>query len=134
MKIYCAASSRELDRVERVQSALRAAGFTITRDWCADIRANGITDESLSDAQAICVAMTDLIGVRNAELLIFLAPTETSKMAWGEYLVAIERGTPCIVAHDDEAKRRQSICLALADAHCDDAGVVDAELRLAGFA
>lgn len=128
-RVYVAASSHELDRVEQVQSAIRAAGMIITHDWCAAIRYSGQCGANVHDDVAAQIARTDLDGVAAADVCIFLAPSDTSKMAWLELGFAMANGTPCIVAHDDEAKRKQSIALRLC-VPCADADIVATVERL----
>jgi nucleoside 2-deoxyribosyltransferase len=123
-RIYVAASSRELDRAERVMNELRKWGFEISHDWIPGVRdamAAGIEEAKADDTFAFAAAFADLRGVADADVLVFLAPTATSKMAWAEFGYALALNIPCIVAHDDRDKRNQSIVTRLAHQHCEDA-------------
>jgi nucleoside 2-deoxyribosyltransferase len=129
MKIYVAASSRELPRVRRVMSELRAAGYVITHDWVPGVEAameRGITEAKADDTHAFAAAHADLQGVADANCLVFLAPTESSKMAWSELGYALALNIPVVVAHDDRDKRNQSIVTRLAHRHCTDEDIVHA--------
>lgn len=91
MIIYVAASSKEIDRAERIIARLRERGHTIPFDWPAHIRANpgGAnqgTDEQLEEAAELC-----LRGALDAELVWVANPPvdKTTAGAWGEMLAAI---------------------------------------------
>ncbi len=136
MKIYVACSSREIPRARAVMADLRAAGHEITHDWTHHVEqalASGQSESMLDDDFCEEAAHSDLDGVHRADVLVFLAPTETAKGAWIEFGYAMGLcDMPIVVAHDDEARRKQSIFTRLVGAHCDDAGIVEAALRLAG--
>ena len=129
MRIYVASSSRECDRAERVMNELRAAGHQISWDWIPGVRAAfaaGIDEAKADDTHAFEAALADMNGVVTADVLVFLAPTDTSKMAWAELGCAMGRGITVIVAHDDPAKRNQSIVTRLAHARVADAEICGA--------
>jgi nucleoside 2-deoxyribosyltransferase len=126
MRVYVAASSRECDRAERVMNELRAASHVISHDWIPGVRAAfaaGIEEAKADDAHAFEAALDDMNGVVTADVLVFLAPTDTSKMAWAELGAALARNIPVIVAHDDVEKRNQSIVTRLAHARVADADI-----------
>lgn len=134
MRAYVAASSREIPRARAAMDALRAAGVRITHDWIPSVEAAfaaGITEAKADDARAYEAASADMRGVVTADVLVFLAPTDTSKMAWSELGAALALGIPCVVAHDDEERRKQSIVTRLAGVHCADADIVDAVRAIA---
>jgi nucleoside 2-deoxyribosyltransferase len=135
MKIYVAASSREIPRARAVMADLRAAGYVITHDWVPgveDAMSRGITEAKADDTHAFAAAFADLRGVADAEALVFLAPTDTSKMAWAEFGYALALNIPCVVAHDDADKRNQSIVTRLATAMVPDGLVVSACKQIGG--
>lgn len=126
MRVYVAASSRECDRAERVMNALRAASHVISHDWIPGVRAafaSGIEEAKADDAHAFEAALADMNGVVTADALVFLAPTDASKMAWAELGAALARNILVIVAHDDVEKRNQSIVTRLAHARVADADI-----------
>ena len=103
---------------------LREWGFVITHDWIPGVEAamqRGISEAKADDGHAFKAAHDDLRGVAEAQCLVFLAPTETSKMAWSELGYALALNIPVVVAHDDRDKRNQSIVTRLAHQHCEDA-------------
>ena len=129
MNVYVAASSHELDRADRVMRAIEAAGHSITHNWIPGVRdaiARGITEAKADDAHAFNAARDDMRGVATCDVLVFLAPTDTSKMAWSELGAAIVLGKRVVVAHDEEERRKQSIVTRLADVMCADDEIVSA--------
>lgn len=128
-RVYVAASSHELERVVNVQDELRAAGFVITHNWAGVILANGGCDSNTPDDVAEQIARTDLEGVATANVVVFLAPNDTSKMGWLEVGYAMASGIPVVCAHDIEAKRKQSIALRLC-VPCTDDDIVATVERL----
>lgn len=123
MNVYVAASSRELERAERMMRLLALDGHVITHNWIPSVRAaiaSGISEAKADDAHAYDAARADMDGVAAADALVFLAPTDTSKMAWSELGGALMRGIPCLVAHDIEERRNQSVVTRLAAVRCSD--------------
>jgi hypothetical protein len=91
MKIYLAASSKDIDRAERLIALLRAFNHEITFDWPAHIRANpgGAnvgTDEQLEEAAELC-----LRGALDADLVWVANPPvdKPTAGAWGEMVGVI---------------------------------------------
>jgi hypothetical protein len=126
-RFYVAASSRETDRAARVMRVLEAAGYRNSHDWIPGVLeafASGITEAKADDAHAESAALADLEGVAACDVLIFLAPTDTSKMAWHELGFAMGQGKPCIVAHDSLERRNQSIVTRLC-VRTTDAGILN---------
>jgi hypothetical protein len=90
--IYVAGPSAILESIEGFNAALRAAGWNITFDWTAKVREAGNAspdDPSIRRA----AALADLDGVRRAEVLWLVQPSETSTStgAWVELGAALER-------------------------------------------
>lgn len=87
MKIYVAASSKELERAERIMSALRERGHEITFDWTVPIKArsaDGKSDRGLSFEERAFFAGKDANGISTADLFWQLIPTTESAGAWWE--------------------------------------------------
>ncbi len=132
-RVYVAASSREIPRASSVMAKLESAGFIITHNWIPgvlDAFAKGIAESKSDDAHAESAARADLDGVAAADLLVFLAPTDTSKMGWTELGYALALGIPCIVSHDDEERRKQSIVTRLA-VQCVDGDIAETARAIA---
>lgn len=76
MKIYVAASSRDLNRARTVMRALEAAGHTIALDWTLtmdEAAANGWkTDRDVPDDFAIRCAERDLEAIYTADAFLLL--------------------------------------------------------------
>ena len=84
MKVYVAASSKEIDRAERVIAALRKAGVVVTHDWPAEMRKHP-ADHELDDDVLLPELERDLQkGVRPADLVLVLAPQQPTQGAWVE--------------------------------------------------
>lgn len=105
-RAYVGGASSEIERVERFIARLRAAGYIITFDWPAQIRASGkpanigLTREERFAAWSACME-----GVESADEVVIIAPRNgrTTKGAWGEMGIAIARGTvPIYVGHEDD--------------------------------
>ena len=97
MKIYVAASSKELERAERIMAALRARGHEITFDWTVPIReraARGEPDAKLSITERGFYAFKDTNGIEDADLFWQLIPTTESAGAWWElgYATGLRNG------------------------------------------
>jgi hypothetical protein len=75
MRIYVAASSKELDRAKWAINELRALGHTVTHDWPAEVEKVGSanpTDATIDEAASWSIE--DLDGVDDAEVLWLLVP------------------------------------------------------------
>jgi len=87
LKVYIAASSREVERVRAAQQAVADNGWTLTLDWLTPILDNlaaGRRDMDLSAQEAYEHADADCAAIRSAEVLWFLSPLEPTKGAWWE--------------------------------------------------
>jgi len=93
MRIYVAASSKELDRAKRVIAMVeRSEGLKITFDWTKDIEQATVPDASLlMDARCIS-AGADLRGVWECDVLWLLMPAVSSFGAATEHGYAIAKG------------------------------------------
>ena len=118
MLVYVAGASRELERAEAFIASLRLRGHEVTHDWTVDVRASrvaGVVDEQLSDQDAQRYAETELDAVVQAQLLVLLAPEQSTSGAWVEYGVAIAAGLPILVVGP---RARCSIFTRLASGLC----------------
>jgi hypothetical protein len=87
MKIYVAASSREIDRAEAAMAYARGRGHTIPFDWTVPVRENiaaGLSDRDLDDVSARRQAREDRNGIEDSDALLFLSPTQPTNGAWWE--------------------------------------------------
>jgi len=86
---YVGGSSREVERVQRVQRAVEALGGVITADWTPSIAAEiarGVPEHELLDHEAAEIAEFDAEGVFSAQVLLFCVPTKpnTTQGGWWE--------------------------------------------------
>lgn len=88
LKVYVAASSRELERVDRALEGLsKIPNVEVTYRWIDDMRkqmAKGLTDKDLTREEALEVGDACLQGVYDADLVWLLYPNETTRGAWVE--------------------------------------------------
>lgn len=92
-RIYIAGASANIELHERFNREVIAAGWTITCDWCAAVRAAGNV-ASPSDPQVRReAALADLEGVATADVFWLVQPDETSTStgSWVEIGAAITR-------------------------------------------
>jgi len=84
VKVYVAASSKEIARAEQVIAELRKLGVEITHDWTAVMRKHP-PDSELEDDVLLPELERDLIeGVKGADLVLVLAPRTPSTGVWVE--------------------------------------------------
>lgn len=102
MRFYVASAAIEIERAERMISTLRELGHFVTCDWPAAMRAETKRDHELTSDERLHYARADLAGVRQAECLIFLAPTERGRGAgcWVELGAALILGVPVLTSGD----------------------------------
>jgi hypothetical protein len=77
MRVYVAGAGAEIERAERAILELVRLGHEITHDWTLDVRRAmraRTGDGDLSDDRARKIAGLDLDGVRDAAVVLFLAP------------------------------------------------------------
>jgi nucleoside 2-deoxyribosyltransferase len=132
-RVYVAAASGEIERARDVMCDLLAANFIVTHDWTPTVEAaiaSGIREAKLDDATCERHSRTDLEAVASADVVVFLAPTETAKGAWVEVGHALALGIPVVIAHDSEERRRQSIFTRLGVMVADDE-IVETALSIA---
>jgi hypothetical protein len=88
LRVYVAASSREMERVDRALEKL--GGLTeveVTYRWIDDMRADmakGISDKDLTRKEAMEAGHKCLLGVAEAEVFWLLYPNEPTRGAWVE--------------------------------------------------
>lgn len=92
-RIYIAGASANIELHEHLNSEVVVAGWEITCDWCAAVRAAGgiaSPDDPLVRREA---ALADLEGVATADVfwLVQPDPTSTSTGSWVEIGAAITR-------------------------------------------
>lgn len=97
MKIYIAGSSKDIDRCERMVSAVRALGIDITVDWVAIMRASPPDSACDADHLAKC-ARDDIRGVKEADIVWVVGPSVSrpSTGCWGELTAALALGKPVL--------------------------------------
>jgi hypothetical protein len=85
-RIYVAGASAQIELIERYLSCLRAAGWTITVDWCAAVRRAGNVASPDDPAVRRAAATEDLKGVATADVIWLVQPegSSTSTGAWVE--------------------------------------------------
>ena len=115
-------------------AALREAGHDVTHNWTdhaeATLALGG--EATLSDDEARECASECEAGIDHADVLVLLAPTFTAKGAWWEGGYARKAGKPIVVAHNQAAKRRQSVFTRTTTRLCTDAEIVDALREIGG--
>lgn len=100
---YVAASSREMDRVDRALAALDAIGGKCTYRWIDDMRrdiAAGKKESDLTKDEARAAAVKCLRGVIEADVVWLLYPTTPTRGAWGELGACAVLGIPLVVSFE----------------------------------
>lgn len=101
MKIYIAASSREVDRVRRAQELAVRWGWKLTLDWLTPMEANrarGVSDTDLTASHQAIIALEDLAAIESSDLVWLLSPREPTIGAWWEASHASAKGIPVVVS------------------------------------
>jgi hypothetical protein len=103
LRVYVAGAVVERhERAIPAMQALRAAGITITHDWTESIVDVGSAERSEADVPEDIryrAALDDASGVRAADVVLLLAPSERgSSGAWVELGLAIGFGVPVLAA------------------------------------
>lgn len=132
-KLYVAASSSQLSRAAEFMRLARAAGWTITLDWVEVVRGNGGVANP-TDVEASVMAgwaKADVDAVINADVVVLLAPSDTSpgRGAFVELGVALATYKAVLIVTDPACP---TIFSALATAQVD--ADADAHARLALWA
>ncbi len=125
VRVYIAASSREVERVRAAQAAVAARGWELTLDWLTPMLAliaDGKTDATLSEEEAADHATRDLRAIDDADAVWYLIPREPTKGAYVEFGYALGTGTLIVAS----GAPRTSIFEAMADAHVRDEDACDA--------
>jgi hypothetical protein len=114
VKVYVAASSKQIDRARAAMDRLRAAGHTVTHDWTASIAEVGCANPiDATRQQRRNWALDDLQGVLEADVLWVLMPADHDSFGAGvEFGRAIDSDVSRIVCSGACA----SIFTSLADA------------------
>lgn len=102
--IYVAAASREIELAERCMAELRSHGWTVTVDWCAEMREAG-PDHGLPFWRQQHHAREDIAGVLRASTLWLLAPAPgvESRGAWVELGAALVGGVGRIIVSGEQS-------------------------------
>lgn len=87
--IYVAGASKEIDLVEGYVAELRRHGWTISHDWCSEIRSCSVPEGELTDEEQARTAEADLYGVESAEVFWLMVPKNQSVGAWIELGAAL---------------------------------------------
>jgi hypothetical protein len=99
MRVYVAASSKQLDRARMWMAALRAMGHTISHDWTASIEERG--EANPPDAtrdECWDWAIDDFAGIDTADVVWVLMPTTEGFGAAVELGYALALRKPVIVS------------------------------------
>lgn len=124
MTIYVAGSSKQLDRARNAIEALRNAGHIVTHDWVEQVDLVGDANPpDASDEQRCVWAWDDLDGVRNADVALFLLPSDHASFGMGvEFGYAVRHREVRPELRIMTAGCTDSIFAALADACFDTDG------------
>lgn len=86
IRIYIAASSKDVERAECWTSRLAATGrFIITSAWVDEVKVNGSNKSILSHDQRYKLADDCQAGVENADVVWVLMPVDSSMGAFWEF-------------------------------------------------
>ena len=96
LKVYVACSSKEINRAERAMDEIRKRGGTITFDWTVDVRQWG--SKAPDEVIGLRCAMSDLGGVRDADVVLVLDSTEPSYGRTIEHGAALVLGKILVVS------------------------------------
>lgn len=123
MKIYIAASSSDLERVDRCAAGAHAAGLLVVSTWPVTVRKVGNANPRDAVRGDRCKwALEDLAELQLADVVWFLVPpvSQPTRGAWIEMGYAIHAGKGLVASGDT----KQSIFTALgAEFHTDDAAL-----------
>jgi hypothetical protein len=112
MKVYVAASSRDLDRAETIMDLCRAHKLEVTSTWVEKIRASGAANEGLTPQQQRDAAVGCIHEVLNADALLLVAPPPGVGIgAYVEMGAALTNSKLVVVAEG----RDRSVFFAMAD-------------------
>jgi nucleoside 2-deoxyribosyltransferase len=99
MRVYIAASSKELGRAKAVKALLEDYGHQVTHDWMAEVEKVGSANpEGASQQDLARWASEDLAGVDNADFFWLLMPEDGGLGAFWEAGYAQARGKVLIVS------------------------------------
>lgn len=110
-RIYVAGCREDLKLIQEFNAKLRAARYTITHDWTADILANvGRPDASIGREEQAGYARADWDGVTSADAFWLVAPSVGGTGCWIELGMAISVRTIAIIV---SGAHKRSIFTAL---------------------
>jgi len=101
IKVYIAASSREVGRVREAQRMVAERGWTLTLDWLTPMMVlieHGLGDSDLSRDDQAHAALQDAEAIDRADVLWLLAPRELTKGAWWEHGYAYGTDTQIVTS------------------------------------
>lgn len=98
MRIYLAASRREIDLAREFMKRLRGLDYRITHDWIADIDRNGPNDADVAHDEVVRCARNDLDGVESADLFWLMCPKESGSGCFVELGAAITLGKDIVIS------------------------------------
>lgn len=114
--IYVAAASCDWQRARACMLTIESAGLRNAHGWTVHVQlmvASGVRESDIEDDAGARFAREDLAAVERSDALVLLAPSAGGRMCWYELGYADALGIPCIVAHDVEERRNQSIVTRL---------------------
>lgn len=98
MNIFISGSSKEIERCEHWRDEVIKAGYFISCDWMADVRALGDDDAKLNNYRRLELAIKDRRGVKNCNLFWLLLPETEGAGCFVELGMAIQMNKPIIIS------------------------------------
>lgn len=120
LRIYVAASSRELPRAKRAMQAVRNYAHEVTHDWCKPIeetRALGLEEHELGAVEAREYAEADLIAIERADVVWMLAPNFPTEGFWVELGYALRASKAIVISGATTKACRKNIFLFCRGVH-----------------
>lgn len=107
VRVYIAASSRDIERVRWAQQALATVGASLVHDWTQTLSND---ERTMNRRDRARLAGECIEGVRSCDLLWMLAPPGPSCGAWAELGIAVQRvERPIIIVSGTVEQRMQSL-------------------------
>lgn len=118
MRVYIAASSMELERVDYWAAQLVAAGIEVSSTWPISVREHGANPRESSNRQRSVWALRCLDEIRESYVVWFLVPPldKPTRGAWAELQLAYSLDIVLICSGDT----RQSVFCALGEEYATD--------------
>lgn len=113
LKVYVAASSKQLDRAKAAMQLLRLAGHSIAHDWVTEVEAVGSANPpDATNDERWDWAIDDLAGVKAADVVWFLVPDTEGAGAFVElgYALAIEKPVICSGLYQRSIFTAMAVC------------------------